>query len=230
MSLRSFWRRGRILGGVALAFALVALLGWMSAIRWRPAPEHFPMQGVDVGEAQGAADWFAVHAAGAQFAYVRATLGAERRDSRFAINWSGAYEAGLRRGALHVYSLCRLASDQARLFVTSVPRSDDALPPAVELAFQPGCDARPDRAVLLGELRQFLSAIETHSGKPALLKLSRGFEREYRISQAFRRNLWAVQPFFPPDHFARGWTLWQASSFRRIDGVEGLVNWDVVAP
>ncbi len=107
---------------------------------------------------------------------------------------------------------------------------DRELPVAVELRFDGDCPARPDRDVVIGELRRFLAAVETHTGKPTLLKVTRSFDAQYRVSEAIPRNLWAVQPLFPPDYFPRPWRVWQATSFRRVEGVERPINWDVVAP
>jgi lysozyme len=50
------------------------------------------------------------------------------------------------------------------------------------------------------------------------------------VTAAIPRPVWAVQDFFPPDYAARPWRMWQANDMRRIDGVDGAVNWDVVAP
>jgi lysozyme len=38
-----------------------------------------------------------------------------------------------------------------------------------------------------------------------------------------------VENVLKPDYTARPWRMWRASDFRRIDGIEGPVNWDVVA-
>ena len=58
--------------------------------------------GPDVSASQGAIDWNAVAAAGHGFAFIRATLGVNTVDERFASNWQGAGAAGLRRSAYHV--------------------------------------------------------------------------------------------------------------------------------
>lgn len=230
MHRRVLARRARIAAGVALALALVALVGLLFAVTWRPSPRAFPVQGVDVGEAQGTIDWFALRRRGVAFAYVRATDGAERRDTRFAENWRGAYAAGVARGAVHEFSLCRLASDQARNFVTTVPRDAAQLPMALALSFAPGCAARPDRAVLLAEIREFLAAVEGHLGRRAILRITADFEAAYRVSAAIPRPLWSIGQFSPPYYLARPWTLWRANRFRRVEGVDAPVPWTVKAP
>ncbi|MFZ5747421.1 MAG: GH25 family lysozyme [Pseudomonadota bacterium] len=229
MPVRVLARRLRIVGGIALAMAVIGFAAALAAMLWRPSRTDFPVQGVDVDARNGAIDWYRLHEQGVVFAYIRATAGSDRQDARFADNWRQAYAAGVRRGALHRFSLCQLAADQAGNFVATVGRDDAQLPPAVELKFEPDCTARPDRDVLVGEIVRFLSAIEAHFGKRALLKLSAPFEARYRISEAVDRRLWSVGYFFPPDYLARPWSLWQASGIRRVDGMEQPVHWNVAA-
>ncbi len=229
MAARILWRRTRILAGVGLALAVIALCAWLLAINWRPTQRDFPAQGIDVSAAQGEINWWAIKADGIRFAYARATIGATERDPRFDANWRAMFETGTPHGAIHVFSLCQLAADQAGNFVATVPRSPDELPMALELDFTPDCPARPAREVVIGEIGRFLTGVETDMGKAAVLKVTRRFEDYYHVSQAFPRKLWSVQAFFPPAYFDKPWTMWQASSFRRIEGVAGPVNWDVMA-
>ena len=221
-------RRGWLWGGLVVIAGAFALAVYLLALNWRPSAATFQFQGIDVSAANGAVDWDAVKAAGADFGYVVATDGADR-DARFEDNWRGVAAADLRRGAIHAWSLCRLAADQANNFNTTVPRSDDALPPAVSLDFAPGCDARPARDVVLAEVRRFIVMVETHAERPVILFVSRAFDAQYRITEALDRPVWSTQNFFPPDYAARPWRMWRASDMRRIDGVSGPINWDVVA-
>lgn len=228
-SARILWRRTRIFAGTGLALALIGFLAWLVAINWRPDAKSFPLQGIDVSEAQGAIDWWAVKANDdVRFVYVRATIGADRRDKRFGRNWRGAFAVSMPRGAIHIFSLCQLAADQAGNLVKTLPRADDQLPVALDLDFDPACAARPERNVVLGEITRFLAGVEGITGKPAVLRISKAFEARYRVGEAIPRKLWSVGAFFPPAYFDKPWTMWQASSFRRIEGVPGAVNWDVM--
>lgn len=228
--MRLWGRRIGRIGALAVVIGLATVVAWTFAHHWHPSSSSYAFQGVDVAEEQGAIDWWTVRAGGADFAYLRATIGADGRDARFEAHWADVYATGMRRGAIHVYSLCRLAADQANNFNTTVPRTDDALPAAVEIDFSPDCTSRPERDVVVSEMRRFLTMVESHTGKPVLLKVSQRFDTTYRLSEAIPRPIWAVQDFFPPDYAARPWRMWQATDMRRIDGVAGPVNWDVVAP
>jgi lysozyme len=221
-------RRLWLWGGLAVIAAGFALALYLLALNWRPSAATYQFQGVDVSAANGLVDWDAVKAAGADFGYVVATDGIDR-DARFEDNWRGIAAAELRRGAIHDWSLCRAAVDQANNFTTTVPRSDDALPPALSLDFAPGCDARPARDAVLEELRRFITVVETHSERPMILFVSRAFDTQYRVTEALDRPVWSAQNFVAPDYAARPWRMWRANDMRRIDGVTGPINWDVVA-
>lgn len=230
MPLRLLTRRAKQVGAALLVLGLAGMTAWLFVISWQPSPRIYPFQGPDVSAAQGLIEWSVVRGGGASFGYVVATIGADGRDPMFETNWQDMYAAGIRRGAIHVYSLCRLAMDQANNFNTTVPASDDALPAAVLIDFQPDCATRPDRAVVIIELRRLLTTVEAHTGKPSLLKVSRRFDASYRVTAAIPRTVWSMQDFFPPDYAARPWKMWQANAMRRIDGAKTLVHWNVVAP
>jgi lysozyme len=215
--------------GVMLVLATGALAAWLFFLSWHPSTSDYPLQGVDVSDEQGVIDWPVVRADGVDFVYLRATYGATGRDTTFETNWHDVYAAGLRRGAYHRYSLCQLAVDQANNFNTVVPHDGDALPAAVLVDFDADCPARPAREVVVGEIARLMAMIENHTGKPAMLKVSRRFDDWYRLSAAIPRPIWAIANFFPPDYAARPWRMWQANDRRRIDGVDRPVHWNVVA-
>ncbi len=229
MGWRRWSRQWQPLAAVLAVVAAAVLIGWMSFIHWHPSATDYPYQGPDVSEAQGIIDWAVVRGDGARFGYARATYGARGRDSRFDANWHAMHEAGIERGAYLTYSLCQLAADQANNFNTVVPRTADALPPAVLVDFDPACTARPERAVVVGEVARLMAMIENHVGKPAILKVSRRFDAAYQLSAAIPRPIWVIGNFLAPDYPAKPWRLWQANDRRRIDGAEKPVDWNVVA-
>jgi lysozyme len=218
------WR----LGAIVLVLLAGAFLAWRAILGWAPSREDYPVQGIVVDASHGKLDWPMLAATGVDFAYVVATEGSKDRDAQFATNVAGAGEAGVRFGPLHRYDLCRLASDQATLFITTVPRSAAALPAAVEFGFSKKCTSQPDRALVLSEVATFLSQIEAHLGKPAVLKISQDFEEQYRLSSSIDRTVWLEKTWLLPEYTARPWVMWTANLQRRIDGVDEPVQWVVV--
>lgn len=213
---------------IALALLLCAYAVRSYVTGWAPSRDEYSDQGFVVSQANGTPDWAMLAATGVDFTYITATDGAKGRDKNFEANLEGVRQAGIRYGALHHFDICRLASEQATLFITTVPRSEQALPPAVQLDFTEGCNSRPNRALILSELATFLSQIEAHSGVPAILLLDRDFEEEYKVSSSIDRNVWMEGNWFLPDYAVRPWVMWTANNMRRIDGVEGPVRWVVV--
>jgi lysozyme len=218
------WRN--LVIGIAVLLGLFVL--WRVIIGWTPDRQEYPLQGMVVDSSNGKINWPMMAATGVDFAYITATVGVKTRDPRFAENLSGAREAGVRYGAFHKFDICRLASDQAELFITTVPRAETALPAAVSLDYSNTCSSRPDRALVLSEIATFLSQIEAHTGTPAVLMLTEDFEKQYKLSAAIDRNVWLERTWLLPDYAARPWVMWTANSARRIDGIEGRVKWVVV--
>jgi lysozyme len=216
------------MGAIVLAVLLGAFVLWRVIIGWAPSRDEYPVQGIVVDASNGKPTWSMLAATGVDFAYLTATEGTKDRDPSFAANLEGVREAGIRYGALHVFDICRLASDQATLFITTVPRSPNALPPAVALDYSDTCSSKPDRALILSEVSTFLSQIEAHSGTQAILMLGEEFEEQYRISAAIDRNVWLERTWLLPDYAAKPWVMWTANRSRRIDGIEGRVHWAVV--
>jgi lysozyme len=216
------------------ALLLVALVGggiaWWHLHHWRPDRGAYPVQGVEAGGEEEPVDWRAVKAIGADFAYLDASASAFARDPAFVRNLEEARDAGLQVGAVHRYDPCQPADKQAANFVTVVPRDARLLPPAVELdRVGDDCPMKVGEAAIESELTTFLNQIETHTGKPALLKVTARFEDRYGIAARIDRNLWLVRDRFQPDYAGRPWTLWTANGAFDSDAGEPL-RWVVVQP
>lgn len=220
----------RILIALALLGAGIGGGFWLFARDWAPSRARYPVQGITVSAQTGTVHWATVKLSGVDFAYLRATSGADGRDAAFAANLESARAAGIRHGAIHDYSLCDGAGEQSTAFIATVPRDEAMLPPVVMLAFKPLCPARPNRDKLLAELNVALNQIEAHSGKPAILRIAREVEAAYDLSAGINRTLWLEGDFFPPGYATRPWVMWTASTWKRVAGIDEAVEWNVVRP
>ena len=197
---------------------------------WRPSERRYPYQGIDVSHHQGHIAWAKLPRQGVDFAYIKASEGGDLRDDAFAANWAGARRAGIARGAYHYFTLCRPGADQAANFIAAVPADSDALPAAIDLEDMGPCPRPLAPADFRAELATFIALVEARFGKPVLLYLTEEFDRTYAISAHFNRPLWLRSMFWQPDFGARPWAMWQASNFRRLDGIGGRVDWNVARP
>jgi len=220
------------LAALALLMALVAVgWGWWQGRHWAPPRSEFPVQGALVGGRDGATDFKALRAIGAQFVYLEASEGASARDPRFASNLERVRNSGLQFGAVHSYDPCVAAERQAANFVTTVPRDDTLLPPVISLdKLADGCTDPVSEAAVESELTTFLNQVEGHVGKPAVLKVAPGFEERYHIAEHVERNLWLERDWFQPDYAGRPWTLWTANSSLRTEAGPEPVRWVVLQP
>lgn len=224
--------RRHTLGCSILIAPLLALAGYvvLSSKTWHPSDARYPEQGIDVSHHQGTIDWAALPSQGVDFAYIKATEGGDHVDRQFAQNWQGASAAGVKRGAYHFFTLCRSGAEQAANFIATVPVDAAALPPAVDLEFLGNCSEHPKIADVNAELAAFLALVEARYGQPAVLYLTEEFDQAYGVSARFERPLWLRSIVLEPDFGAHPWALWQASNFRRLDGIDGRVDWNVVRP
>lgn len=223
--------RQRWLAGVGLVLLLLAGAGWWEARTWKPSRDEYPVQGVWVDAGDGAVNFTSLKREGADFAYLTDGSGGSQRDPAFAEGLAAARAAKLQVGAVHVYDPCSSADTQAANFVTTVPRDAKLLPPAIALDIDDkACRAPPDAAALDSELTTFLNQIERHTGKPALLLLSRAFEKRYHLAVRIDRNLWLEGDFLSPSYAGRPWVMWTATDRLRTDAADHALRWVVVRP
>jgi len=220
---------------IAAAVVLLAVAGgtwlWWTAQHWTPPRDEFPTQGVLVGAADGAVDFRALAAVGANFAYLEASKGEQGRDAMLAENLVAVADSGLPFGVVHAYDPCIAAERQAANFVTIVPRDAAMLPPVIALETSAGACADPvTEAGVESELTTFLNQVESHMGQPAILKLGREFQERHPIAAVIERNLWLDGAFLEPEYAGRPFTLWTANPRLWSEVTSQPVRWVVVQP
>jgi lysozyme len=225
--------RGSVRNRILAALLLVAMIGgawaWWHLHHWTPLRTEFGVQGVEIGSGDGAVSFASLKAIGADFAYVDASVSAFARDPAFVANFEKARAAGLQVGAVHRYDPCQPADRQAANFVTTVPRDAALLPPAVELdMLADACPVKVTDAKVESELMTFINQVETHTGKPTVLKITKAFEARYGVARKLDRNLWLVEDRMQPDYAGRPWTMWTANTALANEVSDGGLRWVVV--
>jgi len=92
------------------------------------------------------------------------------------------------------------------------------------------CPTPPTEAALQSELTTFLNQVEMHSGKPAILMLSRGLESRYHLAAVIDRNIWVRQDYIEPGYAGRPFVMWTATDRYHGKGAPGPLRWVAVQP
>jgi lysozyme len=135
-------------------------------------PKGQTIMGVDVSHYDGTIDWTKAHAAGVEFAFMKATEGLTITDGTYATNLAGARAAGVIAGAYHFFRANLDGTQQADFFVSvigTVP--PDALPPVIDLETTDGQSASAIASAAL----EFLARVEQRTGRTPLIYTTPSF-------------------------------------------------------
>jgi len=193
-------------------------------------PNDFSVHGIDVSKYQGDIDWQSVRASGITFAYIKATEGADRVDSKFYQNWQNAKAAGVKRGAYHFAFWCRKPEEEMRNFLNTVPNDPDALPPVLDVEATPksgSCKKTLYPEETIAQMRRMLEMMERHYGKrPVIYSTVDFYEAILHPSALEEYPIWVRSTKYSPHvHYgARKWHFWQFQSDARIAGIKGNVD------
>ncbi|MEL7255761.1 MAG: GH25 family lysozyme [Pseudomonadota bacterium] len=191
-------------------------------------PARFTVHGVDVSRFQGDISWRLLRGAGIRFAFIKATEGGDLLDPKFNENWRGAGQAGIARGAYHFYYFCTDARTQARWFIKNVPRSSGALPPVLDVEwnpFSPTCTTRPPPATVRKEMKRFLRIVEKRYGQRPIIYTTPDFYERNKLGQ-MKEEFWLRAVAKVPERVYPGqaWRFWQYSGTGRLPGVAGEID------
>jgi lysozyme len=205
-------------GGCALYYFGYWIPNW-------PPVSKYPVRGVDVAHHQRDIDWAKVARAGQKFAYIKATEGADFRDNKFTQNWAGARAAGMIPGAYHFFTLGTSGARQAEIFVSTVPREANSLPPAIDLEFSGYNRSHPQPPnEFRQELAKFTEIITAFYGRPPVIYTMDDFQSQY-LNGMRLKNVWVREIFFRPK--GSDWTFWQFNSRGHVPGIHGYADLNV---
>lgn len=197
-------------------------------------PAAHVVHGIDVARWQTAIDWHRARANGVNFAFVKATEGGDGLNPEFQKQWHGAAAAGVPRGAYHFYYFCTPAEEQARWFIRNVPRQPGALPPVVDLEWNPHsptCTYRPPAETVRREARIFSDIVARHYGQRPILYIPIDFYHRNDMEHLGHEEFWLRSvAAHPSEKFpGAGWSFWQYSGTGRVPGIAGNVDLNAFA-
>jgi len=200
----------------------------------RRGPQAHPVHGIDVSRFQGRIDWRAARAAGVNFAFIKATEGGDLLDTAFKENWRGAAKAGVLRGAYHFYYFCTKPAKQADWYIKNVPRGQGALPPVLDMEWNPHsptCTKRPPPAEVRAAMKIFLDRLERHYGQRPIVYTTPEFYRQNGLSRLKGEEFWLRSVAQPLDKVYpdQRWSFWQYSGTGIVEGIAGKVDLNAFA-
>jgi GH25 family lysozyme M1 (1,4-beta-N-acetylmuramidase) len=226
------WRKARAHVGALLVLVTVFVVAMPPS-----AQASWQVPGIDVSRYQGEIRWRAVAAANIRFAVIRATLGNDYRDPRYAENLARATAHGLAVGAYHFAEPSWAPRDAIReadhfLAVARVGR--DSLLPVLDIESSNGLPPAQLRAWAVA----WLDRVHRRTGVRPMIYSGNSFWRGRMgntPSFGLRSHaLWVAHwnvptPWVPGARWAgRGYTMWQWSADGRIPGIRGPVDLDRV--
>lgn len=195
-----------------------------------PKPSRFPVHGIDAARFQKSIDWNLARANGVNFAFLKATEGGDLLDPKFKDHWRAAHRSGMWRGAYHFYYFCTTPEVQARWFIRNVPRVKGALPPVLDMEwnpFSPTCaKLRPPGAVVRANMRIWLDMVEAHYGQRPIIYTTPKFYAENGLGRFKGYDFWLRTTAKTPREAYPGqsWRFWQYSATGLIPGIQGEVD------
>jgi len=197
------------------------------------APARYAVRGLDASRFQTAIDWRSAKAAGIEFAFLKATEGGDLVDPKFRDHWRGAQRAGVARGAYHFYYFCTPPDVQARWFIRTVPRSPGALPPVLDMEwnpFSPTCQRRPDAATIRAEMKTWLDQVEAAFGQRPIIYTTPGFYKDADLDRLPGHEFWLRSTAKRPAEAYPSrptWRFWQYTATGGLPGTPGDVDINV---
>ena len=181
--------------------------------------------GIDVSEYQGAIRWDSVHVVDntfpVRFVFVRATVGMDRPDLKFAENWQELKKYGYLKGAYHYYRPDENSTEQAALFIKNVVLQKGDFPPVLDIEQLP---KKQTLAQLKVGLKNWLQLVEQHYGKKPILYSGERFYNDFLKNDFPEYIFWIANYNFFVENMKNEWSFWQFTEKASVSGIRGAVD------
>lgn len=181
--------------------------------------------GIDVSQYQGKIDWAKVDSIGGMrkigFAYIRATAGLDKTDTRFEENWRQAKENNMLRGAYHYYRPNENSIAQAKNFIKVVKIEKGDLPPVLDIEQIPSVQSLDSLKV---GLRRWLTTVESHYKVRPIIYSGERYYTDFLRNEFKDYIFWIANYNFFVENIKDDWQFWQFTEKGTIPGIDGNVD------
>jgi lysozyme len=185
--------------------------------------------GVDFSHYQGVIDWdklMYIHdSTPITFVFLRATMGARRRDKHFKYNWEKAKVHGFVVGAYHYYRPNENSTRQANNFIKRVKLETGDLPPVLDIE---KLSTRQSVKNLKIGLKNWLNIVEKHYGVKPIIYSGDNFYKKHLSSKEFEEyTIWIANFNKVTSPKVKKWKIWQFSEEGIIKGSYEKVDFNI---
>lgn len=178
--------------------------------------------GIDVSHYQRKINWNSVSVSKhpIEYVFIRATMGADRRDEQYAYNWEEVKKYGWIRGAYHYYDPRQNSSLQAANFIASVKLEKGDLPPVLDIEqLSPYGNEN-----LLKGIKNWLAIVEMHYKVKPILYTGLKFHEDHLEDEIKGHHLWVAAYKYPKHRLNVDWKFHQFTDKVNVYGIPSRVD------
>lgn len=211
-----------------LAGGLLLWAGHASWIYFKTTPPFvdrilYPVMGIDVSSHNGIIDYSSLKGDSVEFVWIKASEGVDFKDKNFYLNYDGAGESGLKRGAYHFFRFDRDGVEQALNLLDVVGDRKLEMGVAVDIESS-GNPQDIDDDLVKERLATMVEYLNLRGLAPTLYCNKKDYYRY--LENSFPGNsLWICA--LSEDQIASEWTFWQFSHHGTLNGIKGPIDINV---
>lgn len=181
--------------------------------------------GIDVSEYQGKIRWSYVDTIEKKYplryVLIRATVGKDRLDREYKVNWVGAKQNKMIRGAYHYYRPHENSIEQANLFIKTVVLEKGDLPPVLDIERLP--KNQSIERLKIG-LKRWLNAVEKHYGVRPIIYSGESYYDDFLKEEFSDYLFWIANYNFYREEIQDDWLFWQFTEKAIVPGIDTKVD------
>lgn len=204
------------------------------SFRWKgifgsSSPHGFDIRGIDVSHYQGNIDWKTLKNASldgypVSFVMIKATEGTDFLDENFNKNIRAARSCGFICGAYHFFLPSESAEEQANYFLRKARLTSGDFPPVLDIEHQGNLTQQE----IAEAAYKWLHIVEKHYGVKPIIYTNYKFKmKNLNDSLLNQYPYWIAHYYVDTLKYKSAWKLWQYTDNGRLDGIKGLVDFNI---